>query len=598
LFLLLLADAPDNPELRHDCALAQIRDGRGEAALEHTRRLLSSHPDWLGSHAVHGEALLSLGHYESALREFEWILARLPQDPLARLKRGFALASLGRFEEAQEAFDAARAADSGFVEQFCRQLSPNSDTATDLHPNNIFLWRQYLAQRDCDWRDWHRYVELFRRAAQDPDARPDRALVFPSLHVSLDVEERHRLASRVAAGIESGISPLPPRAAVAPARRLRIGILSAGFREHVDALLLLPLFELIDRKRFELYAYSLAPDDRSAVRDRIRRAASRFRDVSALQPAGAAQQIRRDEIDILVDTGGYADGARFEIIAARPAPLQVLYLCFASTLGSERVDYTILDPIVAPQEHREHWSERIVYLPDTYFLYDFRETPPQQALSREEYGLPRDASVLCAFHKGEKIDPETFSLWMTILRAHEPAVLWLLGDRPKVVANLRDAAAAAGIDPGRLVFGGRERRDRYLARLRLADLYLDAVHHNAIVTACDCLAMGLPVLTLHGSTCTSLSAESLLRAADLPELVASDRDDYVRRAIQLLRDPGALGSLRRRIGSSRRRAPLFDTAARISELDAAFSEMWRRHAAGQPPASFSVPRGKKGESRL
>jgi predicted O-linked N-acetylglucosamine transferase (SPINDLY family) len=245
---------------------------------------------------------------------------------------------------------------------------------------------------------------------------------------------------------------------------------------------------------------------------------------------------------------------------------------------------------VAPQAHRQHWSERIVYLPDTYFLYDFREKPPEHALSREEYGLPREARVLCAFHKGEKIDPETFALWMRILRAHEAAVLWLLGDRPKVVANLRAAAAEAGIDPGRLVFSGRETRDRYLARLRLADLYLDAVQHNAIVTACDCLAMGLPVLTLHGSTCTSLSAESLLRAADLPDLVARNGDDYVERAIRLLHDPRALEALRGRIAESRSGAPLFDTAGRVRELEAAFSEMARRHAAGQPPASFSVKR--------
>jgi predicted O-linked N-acetylglucosamine transferase (SPINDLY family) len=214
-------------------------------------------------------------------------------------------------------------------------------------------------------------------------------------------------------------------------------------------------------------------------------------------------------------------------------------------------------------------------------------------LSREEYGLPQDAPVLCAFHKGEKIDPETFSLWMRILRAHESAVLWLLGDRPKLVANLRAATAESGIDPGRLVFSGRETRDRYLARLKLADLYLDAMHHNAIVTACDCLAMGLPVLTLHGSTCTSLSAESLLRAADLPDLVAADADDYVQRAVQLLRDPRALEGLSKKVVGSQSHAPLFDTAARVRELEAAFSEMWRRHAAGQAPASFSVPRSEK-----
>jgi predicted O-linked N-acetylglucosamine transferase (SPINDLY family) len=199
--------------------------------------------------------------------------------------------------------------------------------------------------------------------------------------------------------------------------------------------------------------------------------------------------------------------------------------------------------------------------------------------------------VLCAFHKGEKIDPETFSLWMKILRAHEPAVLWLLGDRPKVVANLRRAATEAGVDAGRLVFCAREQHDRYLSRLRLADLYLDAIHHNAIVTACDCLKMGLPALTLHGSTCTSLSAESLLRAAGLPDLVAADSDDYVDRAVSLLRDAESLAGLRARLSEARGRVPLFDTAARVRELGAALQEMWRRQCAGLPAEGFSVRRG-------
>jgi predicted O-linked N-acetylglucosamine transferase (SPINDLY family) len=582
--------APDDPELRYNLALAQIREGRGEAALEHTRRLLSSHPAWPGSHAIHGEALLSLGDYRGALREFDWILTQLPGDPLATLKRGFALSALGEYAQAQASFDAARDADSAFVERFCRELSSNPDAPAELCPRSIFLWRRYVAQCDCDWDDRERYIAEFRRSIGDPSVQLDRALVYAAMHLPFGVSERHAVARRVAAEIEKRVAPLPPRTVPAATRRLRIGILSPGLRDHVDAFLLLPLFELADRTRFELYAYSLAPDDFSGARDRIRRAAHRFRDLSALNAADAAQQIRRDEIDILVDAGGHSEGARFEIVAARPAPLQVLYLCFASTLGSGRVDYTILDPVVAPPEHRQHWSERIVYLPDTYFLYDFRGEPSPLALSRAEYGLPEHAPVLCAFHKGEKIDPETFSLWMKILRAHETAVLWLLGDRPKVVANLRRAAIEAGVDAGRLVFCGREQHDRYLARLRLADLYLDAVQHNAIVTACDCLKMGLPVLTLHGSTCTSLSAESLLRAASLAELVAADADDYVARAARLLRDHDRLAALKARLSEARGRAPLFNTAARVRELGAAFEEMWRKHVAGLPPEGFSVRR--------
>jgi protein O-GlcNAc transferase len=590
LLLALLLETPDDRELRYQYALVQIQSARGDRALEQTRELLARQPDWIGSHAIHGEALLSTGDYERALREFEWVLGRLPSDPLATLKRGFALSALGRFDEARAAFDAARRSDSAFVGQFCRALSTNTDQAADLQPENIFLWRRYLAQRECDWRDWDGYVATFRRAIHDPSVRLERGLMHAALHLPLDASERHALARKVAGDIESRIAPLPPRRPAAPERPLRIGILSPGFRTHVDALLLLPLFELADRRRFELYAYSLAPDDGSAARDAIRRNAHVFRDLAALGSADCAQQIRRDEIDILVDAAGHAEGGRFEIVAARPAPLQVLYLGYACTLGSSRVDYAILDAVVAPIARAEDWSEQLAHLPDCYFLYDFRAKAKPVSLRREDYGLPIDRPVLCAFHKAEKIDPDTFALWMRILVARERTVLWLLADNDRAVANLRLAARQAGVDPARLLFSGREAHEHYLARLGLADLFLDALHHNAIVTACDCLAAGLPVLTRRGTTLTSRAGESLLRAANLADLVADDSDAYLRKALELIDDAGQVTALRRRIQEERRRAPLFDTASQVRALEAVFAEMWRKHAAGRKPASFSVMR--------
>ena len=586
----LAEESPEDREQLYQYALAQIRSAQGARALEQTRKLLAGHGDWPGAHAIHGEALLSTGDYEGALREFEWVLGRLPSDPLATLKRGFALSALGRFDEAREVFAAAQRADAAFVEGFCRELSGNTEEVAALSPENIFLWRRYLAHRECDWRDWDGYVATFRRAIEDPSIHLERSLVHPALHLPLASSEYHALARKVAAEIESRVVPLPPRAMATGQRRLRIGILSQGFRQHIDALLLLPLFELADRRRFDLYAYSLAPDDRSAARDRIRRNAHLFRDLSALSSADCAQQIRRDEIDILVDAVGYSEGGRFEIVAARPAPLQVLYLGFASTLGSTRVDYAILDQIVAPAEQPADWSEKIVHLPDTYFLYDFRAPPKPLALRREDYGLPPDRPVLGAFHKAEKIDPESFSLWMKILGLRPSAVLWLLADSERTAANLRRAAREAGVDPARLLFCGREERECYLARLGLADFFLDALQHNAIVTACDCLAAGLPVLTRRGTTFTSRAAESLLRAARLPELVAADSDDYVRKAIELL--DGGAAAVRRRLEQERGRAPLFDTPSQVRALEAAFTEMWRRYLAGAKPGSFSVTRNR------
>ena len=530
-----------------------------------------------------------MSEYAAALAEFDWLAARMPKDPLAKLKRGLALSALGEFSEARRALADARAVDSGFVEDFCRQLAPGAESPADLDPKNIYLWRSYVAQQECDWRNLERYLGEFRDAIRSPEVVLDRALCFASLHLPLEPSGQYALACKVASEVSRRVTPLPARLAGAP-RKLRIGLLSAGFREHVDALLLLPLLELIDRKRFEIYAYSLAADDGSAVRDRMRRAATVFRDVSALRSESAARQMRRDEIDILLDTGGHAEGTRFEIVAARPAPLQVLYLGYAGTTGSDRVDYTILDPIVAPQGHEEHWSERIVYMPDTYFLYDFREAFPAVNVSRAEYDLPEDRPVICAFHKGEKIDPETFALWCRVLREAPSAVLWLLGERPTLIANLRRAAETNGVDPARLFFCGRENRDRYLARLRLADLFLDAVQHNAIVTTCDCLNAGLPVVTLHGRTCTTLSAESILRAAGLDELVSFSSDEYAGKALRLLGDNRELAALRARMAAGRSSQPLYDTAGRVRQLEHAFTEMWRRCESGLPPESFSVPK--------
>jgi len=531
---------------------------------------------------------LSLSDYEGALREFDWILARLPQDPLANLKRGFALAALGKFDEAKSAFEAARRADRAFVEGFCRELSSNPDAPADLDPQVIFLWRGYVAQGICDWSGWDRYLSEFRRAIADPRVPLDPALAFVAFHLPLDADERHAIARRAAKLVESRVAPLPLQR-TRNRTKLRIGILSPDFREHLNAYLLLPLFELLDRNAYELYAYSLADDDGSAILRQLKKSADRFVELTALSDMAAAQRIRDDEIDILLDVGGYTTGGRFAITAQRPAPIQALYLGFAGSLGSDRVDYAIVDRVVAPAQSSTEWSEARVYMPSTYYLYDFRGAVPDVAISRREYGLPEGAFVYCAFHKAEKVTPDAFDLWMRILAAVPRAVMWFLALPAAATANLRAAAKLRGVDPSRLHFAPFEpQRSRYLARQRLGDLMVDAVHHSAMTTACDALGAGLPLLSLHGSSMASRAAESLLRAAGLPELVATSPNEFLQQAVQLATDPQKLQRVRAKLEQNRHSAPLFDTVARIRELEAAFTEMWRRQAAGQAPASFFI----------
>jgi predicted O-linked N-acetylglucosamine transferase (SPINDLY family) len=462
---------------------------------------------------------------------------------------------------------------------------PGADEDAILSPENIYLWRRYTAQGNCDWTGWDDYVEEMHRAAGDPDVVLEAATAFMALHLPLGAQERHAIARRIAARIEAG-APVLPAPGPRQTGRLRIGILSPDLREHLNAYLLLPLFELSDRRNFELYAYSLAADDGSTVRARVRAAADHFVDLQSLSDADAAAAIRRDDLDILVDAGGYTTGGRFGITARRPARLQVLYLGFAASTGSRRVDYAILDSIVGSQA--AEWSEALVHLPDTYYLYDFRSATPEMLLARRDYGLPQNAFVYCAFHKPEKITPDAFALWMQILAATPDSVLWLLALPPAALASLRSLAAASGIDGSRLVAAPFESRERYLARQRLGDLFLDTVHHSAMTTACDALGAGLPLLTLNGSTMASRAGESILRAAGLDDLVAADSAAYVRTAIRLAFDRVALRALADRLRNNRGSAPLFDTAGRVHALGQAFVEMSARAARGEPPTGFSV----------
>lgn len=533
-----------------------------------------------------GEAYLAGARYRDALACFDWVLARAPADVIALLKRGFALAALKDFAASRVAFAAARQADAQAVARFCVELSGRADAPAELVPEAIFLWTRYLALCECDWTGLDETLAELGKAIESGTAASEPALAFVCALLPTTPEQRHALARGIAARIEARCTPLPP-ASQGERRPLRIGLLSPDFREHLNAHLLLPLLELADRGRFEYYAYSTGPDDGSAARQAIQRAAHRFRDLRPLSDRAAAEQVGRDGIDVLVDFGGYTSGARFGITAHRPAPVQASYLGFSATLGSARVDYVIADDVVLPPQEERDWSETPVRLPSTFFLYDFR-VPPRQAPRREDFGVPADAFLFSAFHRAEKVEPRGFALWMEVLRSVPESLLWLYSSHERMPANVQREARARGVDPSRLRFVPRVPRDEYLARFRLADLQLDSVVFNATTTTCDALAAGVPLLTLRGSTFPARTAESLLRAAGLAELVAADERDFVARACGYARAPEKLAQLRERLAGSRASAPLFDTAARVRELETAFAEMARRARAGMRPAPFRV----------
>lgn len=582
-----LRAAPEFEDALHNKGLLLARLGRLNEAETNQRRYVAAFPYATRAHCALADVLLALGQFEETIEALDALERVERQDAGASVRRGVALAALRRIDEAREIFASALKRDRQSVMQYLQRIAPGSDPDLMLSPENIYLWRGWTALGQCSWSDWDGFVVEMRKAAQEPRIAVEPAVAFMCQHFPLSGAERHAIARHIAVAIETKFPALPP--ADAHGRpRLRIGVLSPDFREHLNAYLLLPFFELLDRTRFELYAYSLAADDGSAIRARVRSAVDGFRDLQGLTDRDAALAIRRDDIDILLDVGGHTTGSRFAITAQRPARLQASYLAFSGSLASRRIDYAIVDRVVGSND--AEWTEARIFLPDTYYLYDFRTQAPKLTLSRREYGLPDDAFVYCAFHKAEKITPDVFNMWAEILSRVPRSVLWFRALPEAASRNLRAQAVRRGIDPARLAFAQFEpsHDPRYLARHRLGDLMLDSLHHNAMTSACDALHAGLPVLTLRGSALASRTGESLLRAAGLRDLVASDRDAYVSTAVRFATDPTSLSGIKARLAANRLTSPLFDTAARVRALEAAFQGMYDRMMDGEVPASFDL----------
>lgn len=566
----VLALAPAHPDAWHNHGLLLARLGRLEEAERSHRSYVEAHPGSARARADLADVLLALGRYEPAIETLDAVPAAGAESVPLMVRRGVAQACLRRFDEARESFALARSRDAKAVMDFLARLAPGADPQAMLCPENIYLWRCYRDQGRCDWAEWDAYVAEMRAVIGKEEVALEPAVAFMAFHLPLSGAERHALASKVSERIAAK-APVLPAAAPRRGGRIRVGVLSPDLREHLNAYLLLPLFELLDRERFEVHAYSLASDDGSAIRARVRSAADGFRDLHALPDREAALAISEDGIDILLDAAGHTTGGRFAITAQRPARVQAAYLGFAGSFGSKRVDYAIADRVAGCDE--SEWSEQLVHLPSTYFLYDFRDARPKADVSRAAYGLPASAFVYCAFHKPEKITPDAFGLWMEVLAQVPHAVLWLLSMSPEASGNLRAHAAARGVDPSRLHFAPFDTRERYLARQALGDLLLDAIHHSAMTTACDALGAGMPLLTVPGAAFAGRAGESLLRAAGLPELVAAGPRAYVESAVRLALEPGVLAGYQARLVRGRRAAPLFDTAGRVRELEAAFERM-------------------------
>jgi protein O-GlcNAc transferase len=456
-----------------------------------------------------------------------------------------------------------------------------------LNPDHDGIWGKLSFEKRnlCDWRDYDSLVD--GRVREQVRAGSRKTTAFSLLTLSSTPQEQLQVArayAEVTGASAIALPQRPPQQRV----RLRVGYLSADFHPHATAYLIAELMERHDRSRFEVFAYSIGPDSDTALRRRLVAAFDGFVDLRPLSHDEAAQRIHADDLDILVDLKGYTQNARSEILARRPAPIQVNYLGYPGTMGASFIDYIVADAFIIPPAQHAFYDEKVVTLPHCYQPNDTRRPVSDQRPTRAACGLPEHGFVFASFNNSYKITPQMFDIWMRLLNQVPGSVLWQLEAEPDATGNLRREAQARGVDPARLIFAPALELADHLARQPLADLFLDTLPVNAHTTASDALWAGLPVLTCAGETFIGRVAGSVLTTIGLPELITTSPQEYEALALALARDPARLAALRQRLAANRQTSPLFDIARFTRNLEGAYQQMQERRLAGQPPASLTV----------
>lgn len=355
-------------------------------------------------------------------------------------------------------------------------------------------------------------------------------------------------------------------------KRIRIGYVSGDLCTHAVGLLLPELFELHDRSRFEIFAYDYGREDGSPLRQRYKAIIENFTSIAPLTDQQAAVRIRADEIDILVDLHGLSLGLRAGILAQRPAPLQLTYIGYIGATMMPYIDYAITDRFCFTDELSQYYSEAPLLL-DRACLPTDRKKLIEPTPTRESVGLPADKFIYATFNNSYKLNERMFACWMNILKRVPNSVFWIIDDNVWATQNLKDFAAAQGIDSERLVFTPRVSTPAYLGRMPLADLFLDNHPYNAGSTASDILWMGTPMITLSGKTFVSRMAGSLLHQAGLPDLITSSHDEYEALAVQLSQQPARLQEIRSRMLEQREPGGSFDMMLFTQNLEKKYLEL-------------------------
>ena len=596
----ILREQPDHFDSLHLLGVISYKNKRLQLAIDLMERAIKLNPNNADYCYNLGIVLYDLKQLEGAVASYDKAIQLDPDYAEAYYNRGNAFHDLRQLDAAVASYDKAIQLDPGYVGAYVNRgnalqhlkrfdaAASSYDKAIQLKPDLDYLIGTWLHTRMklSDWSNLESNVaELITKVESGIKSSPSFNIL--SLTTSLSVQKK---VSEIWVNDKNPYNPsLGPITKLQRSNKIRIGYFSADFRNHAVSLLMAELFEIHDRLRFELIAFSFGPDQQDEMQKRVFKSFDQFIDVRMMSDKAVAELSRKLCIDIAVDLGGHTGDNRMGIFSYRAAPIQVSYIGYPGTSGADYIDYLIADKTIIPKHSQQHYVEKVAYLPNSFQVNDRKKVISGKKFFREELGLPVEGFIFCCFNNNYKITPYSFDSWVRILNAVKGSILWLSEGNQTAAINLRKEAEKRGLDPQRLVFAKRmQSPDHHLARHRVADLFLDTLPYNAHTTASDALWAGLPVLTCMSESYASRVAASLLKSIGLPELITTDQVSYESLAIELATDPVKLRIIRDKLAANRLTTPLFDTPLFTRHIEDAYTEMFELYQADLLPDHIEI----------
>jgi len=585
---------PNFPEALLNLGIARRKQGRLDDAVAAYRQALAQRPDYAEALLALAQALREAGGNDEAIDLYHQYIARRPDDPLGYYHIGEALRESRQWTEATAALRKALSLRPDWPEAFfglgcALQSQKRLDQAAEaLRQATRLRWdfvdaQNLLGNLMKDTGQLRQAIACYQSALA---AQPHHAQVHSNLLMTLlycPDQDAGEILRQQCLWDQQHAQPL--RACIQPhandpnpRRPLRIGYVSPDFRDHVVGRNLLPLFAQHDHRQFQIFCYSNIPGA-DAFTQHFVACADFWREITALDDAQAAELVRKDQIDILVDLAGHTACHRLLLFARKPAPVQVTFGGYPGGTGLATMDYRLTDPRLDPPESDAHYVERSLRVLESFWCYD-AQAMGLDALPGPLPALSRGFLTFGCLNNFCKINDPVLALWKQVLEATPHSRLMLLAPegshRQRTIEKL-------GVARERVAFVPPRRRSDYLKTYHRIDLGLDTFPYNGHTTSLDALAMGVPVVTLVGDRAVGRAGWSQLFNLGLQELAAHTPEQWVRLVTDLACDLPRLAQLRSTLRQQMEKSPLMDAPRFARNVESAYRQMWRQWCQPRSP---------------